>query len=411
MKRINRREFLQWGVTSVGAISAFPWLARAARGANLQKKALVVVFQRGAVDGLSMFPPLGDSHYHEYRPTIAIPEKGEDSIIPLQAQFGLHPSLSDLKPLWDERLLAVVHQVGSSDPTRSHFDAQDYVETGVPGKKNVEDGFLNRAMQTIPQRTTSALRAISIGNDLPRSLWGSVTATAMPSVEAFAKAGWLNSGKNGGDFEAMYRHAVDQTFRGAGQEAFNALHTLKAVQERSGTSADGSSAYPDHPLGKKLKDVALLIKSDVGVQVAAVDCGGWDTHANQGAGSGQLAKNLKGFGESIAAFARDLGPQLDDVVLVTVTEFGRTARENGTKGTDHGHGSVMLVMGGSVGGKRFLTDFKGLSPDHLFENRDLPVTFDHRDVFSEVLSHHLAVPDLKRVFPGFTRRKLQLFRA
>ncbi len=408
MKTLHRRDFLKWGV---GSLVTFPWLSRAAVAIPQNKKTLVVVFQRGAVDGLSMFPPVGDKHYREFRPTIAIAEKGEDSILSLQGVFGLHPALSDLKPLWTDGTLAVIHQVGSNDPTRSHFDAQDFVETGMPGKRNVDDGFLNRSMQTMPDKNASALRAIAIGAELPRSLWGSATATSMSSVDTFARAGGFSQKPNGGGFESMYRNAVDQSFRGAGEEAFKALGILKSIQERS-QSGDHKAAYPDHPLGKKLRDVAMLIKAEVGVQIAVADCGGWDTHANQGAGTGSLAKNLKGFGEAILAFTRDLGPKLNDVCLVTVTEFGRTARENGTKGTDHGHGSVMLVAGGNVNGGKLHTEFKGLAEEHLYEGRDLPVTIDHREVFSEVLTHHLGVANLKTVFPGFNIRKpLKLFRA
>jgi uncharacterized protein (DUF1501 family) len=300
-------------------------------------------------------------------------------------------------PHWEEGQLAVLHAVGSPDPTRSHFDAQDYMELGTPGQKP-EDGFLNRALQGQPEADPSPFRAVALQPNLPLSLSGSSPALAMGSLTDFGLD--LAPGSAAGGFEGMYRAAVDRTLRGVGSEAFEALHTMRAAVP-SGPDALQAAGYPKSPLGRRMFEIAALIKADLGLEIAATDAGGWDTHAGQGAAKGQLAARLADLAQCLSAFAHDLGPRFDDVVLVMCTEFGRTVRQNGTQGTDHGHGSAMFVLGGRVRGKRVYAKWPGLRDEDLFEGRDLPVTTDFRAPLSLVLREHLGVGNLAAVFPGF----------
>jgi uncharacterized protein (DUF1501 family) len=366
-----------------------------------RRRVLVVLFQRGAVDGLSMVPPVADKHYYELRPTIAIPPPGAaGGAIKLDATFGLHPALASLEPLWASGALALVHAVGSPDPTRSHFDAQDYVESGTPGLKHTEDGFLNRLLRAAPEKSQTSLRALAFSPGLPRMLAGPAPAVAVSSLDQFKV---LPSGAPSGvagDFEQMYASAVDTALRGTADEAFDAVRALRQIQKESFPPAHGAS-YPSSPLGKRMRQVAQVIQADLGVELVVTDCGGWDTHVNQGAAKGQLANRLEDLGEALSAFTTDLADRLGEVCVVTVTEFGRTARENGTSGTDHGHGSVMMVLGGKVRGKKVYGRWTGLAPEVLFEGRDVPVTTDHRDVFGEVLRSYLGSKDLSAVFPGY----------
>jgi uncharacterized protein (DUF1501 family) len=366
-------------------------------------KALVLVFQRGAVDGLSMVPPAFDPRYYALRSSIAIPApgKGDDPAIPLDATFALHPALAPLKPLWDARRLAIVHAVGSPDLTRSHFDAQDFVESGTPGAKATDDGWMNRLLVARAAPHASPLRAVALQPTLPRILAGDAAAVAMNSLNDLRVAGPPAMAR---DFEHMYGAAVDEALRGTAGEAFDAMRSLKAVKDQPSTAT-----YPNSPLAKRLQSIAQLVKGDAGVELAVTECGGWDTHANQGGSKGQLAGRLDDLAQSLAAFASDVGDRLDDTCVVTVTEFGRTARENGTKGTDHGHGSVMLVLGGRVHGKKVHAKWKGLADDQLWQGRDLAVTTDHRDVFAEVARAHLGQRDLTAVFPKYSPARVGLF--
>ncbi len=373
-------------------------------------KVLVVIFQRGAVDGLSMIPPIGDPHYNAtIRPTLALTAgSGEDSALPLDGFFGMHPAMKELLPFWNDGRLAVIHEVGSPDSTRSHFDAQDFMESGTPGIKSTEDGFLNRALlQMSLTKKGSNLQAVALQPNLPRSLWGSSGAIAMNSIQEFAKGGALTRSGMEGGFESLYDSAMDQALRGAGHETFEVIKTLNNLPE-----SQASAQYPKSPLGKRMSEIAKLIRGQVGVRLAVTDCGGWDTHQRQGGAKGQLASRLQDFSKSIAAFVNELGPKMDDVCLVTVTEFGRTVKENGNGGTDHGHGSVMLALGGAIKGKRVISHWKSLAAENLYEGRDLPVTTDFRDVWREILSKQLGVKELKTVFPGYRAGGFQgLFRS
>jgi len=404
---MERRSFVKGGALALVALGAAPRFvvrtalaqARAARS-----KVLVVIFQRGAVDGLSMLVPHGDRDYYGARGSIAIgrPDAGAEGAIDLDGFFGLHPSLSGLKPLWDERRLAAVHAVGSPDTTRSHFDAQDYMESGTPGVKSTEDGWLARGLAAQAEPQASPFRAVALGPALPRVLRGDVGAVAMTSLaefdvrEAAALAGGFNASKG---FESLYEQGVRDLLYGTGRETFDAVKMLKAAAPQRIQPANGA-VYPRGRFGESLRQIAQLIRADVGLEVAFADVNGWDTHAAQGNERGQLATRLKEFGDGLAALDRDLGDRMRDVMVLTMSEFGRTVRENGNRGTDHGHATAMFVMGGGAKGGKVYGKWPGLAREQLHEGRDLAVTTDFRSLFAEVAVRHLGTP-ADPLFPGF----------
>jgi uncharacterized protein (DUF1501 family) len=375
--------------------------SRAARG-----KVLIVVFQRGAVDGLSMVVPHGDRQYYDARGAIAIarPAPGtSDTTLDLDGFFGLHPSLAGLEPLWKERRLAVVHACGSPDTTRSHFDAQDYMESGTPGVKSTEDGWLARGLAAVPEPGASPFRAVALGPALPRVLRGDVGAVAMSSLADFevrdsaALVGGAGSASKG--FESLYEQGVHDLLHGTGRETFDAVKMLKAASPQRLAPANGA-VYPRGRFGESLRQIAQLVKANVGLEVGFADVSGWDTHAAQGNERGQLAMRLKEFGDGLAALDRDLGDRMQDVVVLTMSEFGRTVRENGNRGTDHGHATAMFVLGAVSGGAVY-GRWPGLERDQLHEGRDLAVTTDFRSLFAEVAVRHLGTPAAP-LFPGFS---------
>ena len=399
---ITRRTFLKGGAMAVIGTAAVPsFLTRAAYGAmpsSSRNKRLVVIFQRGAADGLNIVIPHAESVYYQMRPSIAIP-RGQ--VVDLNGFFGLHPSLSSLKPLWDQGHLAIVHAAGSPDTTRSHFDAQDYMESGTPGVKSTTDGWLNRVLQSERQTNESPFSSVAIGASLPRILSGKAPAVALNNINSFGIAGRNPAGEPlGNTFEAMYDQSVDAVLHGTGQETFEAVKMLKSADPQHYTPARGAD-YPRGRFGDALRQTAQLIKSNVGVQIAFTDIGGWDHHVNEGAAEGQLAAVLREFGQSISAFWIDLGPLAEDTVIVTMSEFGRTARENGNRGTDHGHANVMFVLGGSVRGGRVYGRWPGLDPSQLNEGRDLALTTDFRRVLGEAVARHVGNQNLNTVFPGY----------
>jgi uncharacterized protein (DUF1501 family) len=362
------------------------------------------------MDGLSAIPPIADPYYtKDLRPTLHMTAGDADGALPLDGFFGMHPALQPLMPSWTAGHLAVIHQVGSPVSTRSHFDAQDMMESGTPGIKVTEDGFLSRALTSLPTPSSERgriLRAVALQPNLPRILWGGGGAFALNSIKEFSGAGALEHSGTEQGFESMYEGAMDRVLRGAGQQTFDAM---KAIKELPPTSANVS--YPKAPIGKHLSEIAQMIRGNVGLRVAVTDVGGWDTHQRQGGAKGQLANQLRPLAESIAAFTQDLGPALmEKVCLVTMTEFGRTVHENGDGGTDHGHGSVMFVLGGKIRGKKVITDWKNLAKQNLFEGRDLPITTDFRDVWATILEKHLNIKNTAKVFPNYTvQKKLSLF--
>ncbi|MBZ5523527.1 MAG: DUF1501 domain-containing protein [Acidobacteriia bacterium] len=405
--KITRRVFVKNGALAIVGTSIIPgfltravYAAETAAGAN--KKRLVVLFQRGAADGLNIVIPHAEAAYYSMRPSIAIPrpKNNGESAIDLDGFFGLHPSMRAFKPLWDEGHLAIVHAAGSPDNTRSHFDAQDYMESGTPGVKSTEDGWLNRAVAGVTEESPSPFRAVAMGGALPRTLAGSAPAVAMGNIREFTVGGRGPVGQSlSGSFEAMYEHSVDTVLHGTGNETFEAVKMLKAADPEKYTPATGAN-YPRGRFGDSLRQVAQLMKANLGVEVAFADIGGWDHHVNEGSVQGQIANLTRDFSESIAAFWTDLGDLAGDTVIVTMSEFGRTARENGNRGTDHGHANVMFVLGGPVKGGKVYGRWPGLQTEHLYEGRDLAITTDFRQVLSEAVYHHLGNKDLDKVFPG-----------
>lgn len=377
----TRRFFLRNSALAMAGAGAAPlWMERALCAGDApaaRKKVLVAIFQRGAADGLNVVVPHGEKAYYDLRPTIAIPRpsshmgRKDDAAIDLDGFFGLHPSLGPLKPLFDQRHLAIVDAVGSPDPTRSHFDAQDYMESGTPGRKASEDGWMNRALPRVAGKV-SPVRAVALGPVLPRAMRGSVPAVAMETREAAA--------------------------------------LLRATQRQPYTPAAGAD-YPRGRFGQSLRQIAQLIKSNVGVEMAFADIGGWDHHVNElGArpSEGVLADVLREYGDSLNAFWKDMGDRMNDVVVVTMSEFGRTARENGNRGTDHGHANSMLVMGGAVKGGKVYGKWPGLEKEQLHEGSGLALTTDFRDVLGELVSGHLGNTSLQTVFPGYEPKMLGL---
>ena len=366
-----------------------------------KRKTLVVVFQRGACDGLNTVVPHGEKAYYALRPTIAIPAPrggAKDAALDLDGFFGLHPALAPLRPLWQERSLAIVHAVGSPDPTRSHFDAQDFMESGTPGRKATEDGWMNRHLQVTTEPRATPFRAVAMTPNPPRSLAGRAPAVAMANIRDFALRPSAGPRVARG-FEEMYEGAVRDALHGTGRETFDAIDFLKRTDPARYRPAPGVT-YPRGPYGESLRQIAQLIKADVGVEMAFTDVGGWDHHAAEGGVVGQLAGRLREFGAALAAFHRDLGKRMADVVVVTMTEFGRTVRENGNRGTDHGHASVSFVLGGPVRGGEVRGRWPGLGHGRLYEGRDLALTTDFRDLLGELLAGHLGTRDLAAVFPG-----------
>jgi uncharacterized protein (DUF1501 family) len=397
-----------------GAGASPLWLERAlcaTDGAAAGKKILVAIFQRGAADGLNVVVPHGEKAYYDLRPTIAIPRptsdpgRKDDAAIDLDGFFGLHPALAPLKPLFDQRHLAIVDAVGSPDPTRSHFDAQDYMESGTPGRKATGDGWMNRALPRAAGKP-SPLRAVSLGPVLARSLRGNAPAVAMQTIEDFQ----VRDRAAAKQFERMYTASTDPLLQAAGRETFEAVAMLQAIQRRPYTPAAGAG-YPRGRFGQSLQQIAQLIKSDVGMEMAFADIGGWDHHVNElGArpGEGLLANLLREYGQALSAFWKDMGDRMNDVVVVTMSEFGRTARENGNRGTDHGHANNMFVMGGAVQGGKVYGKWPGLEKEQLWEGRDLALTTDFRDVLGELVSRHLGNAPLGTVFPGYDPKPLGL---
>ncbi len=415
---ISRRALLKGGAV-VGAIlggGALPGFVRRALAAVNEgpgrRKVLAFLFLRGAIDGLDVVCPHGEPRFAQLRPTLALPPPGAErksdagpgALLDLGVPgFGLHPSLEPLLPLWREGTLAFVHAVGSPDATRSHFDAQDFLELGTPGVKATRDGWMARAVAQAPGGRSS-LEAIAVAQRLPRSLQGDAAALAFANLDQLRLRPM--AGAPGGaqgrtlalqTFEALYDLAPDGPVAASGKEAFAAAEQLeKKLAGR--TFRPGEDGYPPAPIGQSLRLLAALIQSDVGLRVGFAEVSGWDTHVQQ---QGVLARNLTDLGKALAAFRADLGARLDDVVLVAATEFGRTVRQNGTLGTDHGHGSVAFVLGGRVAGGHIHGRWPGLDDDRLFEGRDLAVTTDLRAVLAAAARAQLGAADVSRLFPGY----------
>lgn len=414
---MDRRFFIKTGgvsLASFGFMAAAPEflhqfaVAQSAAKGYGKKKVLVTIFQRGAVDGLNMLVPHGESEYYNLRPTIAVAKPGKtDGAINLDGTFGLHPAMTAFEPLWKSGQLAAITAVGSPDNTRSHFDAQDYMESATPGIKGTRDGWLNRVLQANTAKDASPFQAVSMTQSLPRALYGKASSVAMTNLADFSiKAGIYSQNMKGG-FEGIYQQNAKDTLGETGKETFEAVNFLKTANP-SQYKPENGAVYPATQFGRSMQQIAQLIKAGVGLEVAFTDTGNdirWDTHTNQGGGRGQLANFLRTFSQAIAAFTTDLGKRMDDVVVLTMSEFGRTARENGSRGTDHGHANTMFVVGNSVKGGKVYGEFKGLRSDKLYEGRDLDVTTDFRDVFAEAAYKHTGRKDLAKIFPHYSATK------
>jgi len=400
---VTRRGFMKGGALALVGTSVIPaFLTRSVYAqmdvAGNAGKKLVVIFQRGACDGLNVVVPHAEANYYAMRPTIAI---GKGELLDLDGFFGLHPAMASLKPLWDAKHLAAVHAVGSPDPTRSHFDAQDYMESGTPGLKATTDGWLNRALaaDTLAGQP-SPFRAVALGSQVPRTLQGRIPAVAVANLQDFSVGGrGQQATPVANAFQAMYDRSTDAILHGTGQETFEAVRMLKSADPAHYKPAAGVN-YPNSAFGNSMKQIAQLLKANLGVEAAFADVGGWDTHQNQGGASGQLANRLREFSDSIAAFWQDMGDGAESITLVTMSEFGRTARQNGTGGTDHGHANVMFVIGGTVKGGKVYGRWPGLADEQLNEGRDLSVTTDFRNVLGEAAYKTLGARRLDTVFPG-----------
>ncbi len=407
---MHRRVFVRSGALALVTMGLSPsFLRRTAFGLELPRaakgKVLICLFQRGAADALNVVVPFGDAEYFRLRPNIAIPRParsaGENGSIDLDGFFGLHPALSPLAPLWKRGILAPIHAVGSPSATRSHFDAQDYMESGTPDVKGTRDGWLNRYLATCDTceagAAKSPFRAVAMTPQTPRILQGPSPAVAMNSLDAFTVR---SAGGMVERLEALYRTGSADLVHATGAETFDAVKMLREANPQRYQPEHGAE-YPRSEFGQRLRQIAQLIKAGVGLEVAFADVGGWDTHVNQGGATGQLANRLGDFARSIAALVTDLGDRMDDVVILTMSEFGRMARQNGNGGTDHGHAGSMFAIGGSVRGGRVLGRWPGLAREQLYEGRDLALTTDFRTVFGEVVRTHLGAPSAAPLFPGF----------
>ena len=409
----NRRFFLRNGAFAVAGTAAIPsFLVRSvlADAAPAPGRRLVVIFQRGAADGLNVVVPYREKKYYAMRPGIAIPD---NNVLDLDGFFGLHPSMTPFKGLYDQGHLAIVHAAGSPDMSRSHFDAQDFMESGTPGVKSTEDGWLNRALQEEDQRRRpphTAFRALALGSQVPRTLAGKVPAIALASVNSFSVGGrGPTPSAAASAFQAMYGESGDSIMHATGEETFEAVKMLRDANPAQYKPAAGIE-YPNNEFGNNMKQIAQLLKSNLGVEAAFTDVGGWDTHQNQGGVNGQLSDRLREFSTAITAFWCDMGDAAENVTVVTMSEFGRTARENGTGGTDHGHANAMFVLGGAVKGGRVYGRWPGLANGQLNEGRDLAVTTDFRQVLGEAVAKSIGVRNLELVFPGAQLRQDRFLR-
>ncbi|WP_089401466.1 DUF1501 domain-containing protein [Noviherbaspirillum humi] len=400
---MKRRGFLGAALAASGFLIPLgrdAWaVSHAGAPADAARRRLIVVMLRGAIDGLNVVAPYGDAEYARLRPTIGLDRPGGDNgVIDLDGYFGLHPALADLQPLWSEGKLAFVHACGSPDPTRSHFDAQDYLETGTPGRRSTPDGWLNRLVASLPG-SSGPTRAIGIGPVMPRILSGSAPASTLALATGGRRDDRNARPALSSAFDQLY--ADDSRMSRAYRDAKQARQEVSAALDAEMQMANGGAPLPNGFPGDAAR-LAALMRNDPNMQIAFIALGGWDTHANQGAARGQLANRLAPLGRGLLALARGLGSSFDDTVIVVMSEFGRTARENGNGGTDHGHGNAMWLLGGRVNGGKVHADWPGLEGGRLHEGRDLVVSTDFRAVLSQVARQHLRLDDaaLERLFPG-----------
>ena len=400
-----RRQFL----LSLGAAGLLLPVGRSAFAARspapANNRRLIIVLLRGAVDGLNVVVPYGDDDYYRARSSIAIAPPGrDDGGLDLDGFFALHPALASLLPRWQAGQLAFVHAAGSPDATRSHFDAQDYLESGTPGRKATADGWMNRLLAQLP--AAEGNRALNIGTVMPRILAGAQPVAMLASGQAATKAGPLDRPRIGQAFDQLYagNDKYGDAYRASQQSRREIMAALSSPEiENEMQKASNGAPLPPVFVDDAAR-VARLMRGDPAVQLAFMAVGGWDTHANQGGARGQLANRLQALGEGLAGLADGLGPLFDDTTIVVLSEFGRTVRQNGNGGTDHGHGNVIWLLGGQVAGRKVHGRWPGLAEPARYENRDLAITTDFRSVLGSVLTQHLGLNNsaLAKVFPDFT---------
>ncbi len=415
---VSRRAFIKSGGLAmfgigIGGVPSF--LARAAESNKLignygKKKVLVCIFQRGAMDGLMAVTPFTDTYLQAARPNLFIsPSKNQNggSLIDLDGRFGLHPSLKAFEHLFVEKRLAIVHGIGSPNNSRSHFDAQDYMESGTPDTKGSASGWLNRAVGLLGH-DASPFQAVSITSSLPKSFYGDNPALAISNLNDFtlkAKGNPYVNNVTAKSFEDLYDHTSSDLLKETGKESFDAIKMLQKMDSKNYKTTN-NVVYPTSVLGNSLKQIAQLIKSDIGLEVAFAESTGWDTHFNQGNENGVFARNVADLSNSMVAFWNDLGALQDNVTIMSMTEFGRTVKQNGTRGTDHGRASCNFILGNDVSGGKVHGKIDTLAVENLADGRDLAVTTDFRAVFSEVADKHLSINKDSILFPGWNGNKL-----
>jgi len=376
-----------------------------------RKKILVCIFQRGAMDGLMAVTPFTDEYLKAARPSLfmsAAKISANKPLIDLDGRFGLHPSMAAFERVFRDKRMGIVHGIGSPNNTRSHFDAQDYMESGTPFKKSTESGWLNRAVGLLGHDGVSPLRGVSLTSSLPRSFYGDYPTVAISSLKDFniQMKGNINGANMAAkSFEDLYDQTASGLLKETGKESFEAIKMLQKTDVKNYKPSNGV-VYPNSTLGNSLKQIAQLIKMNVGMEVAFAESGGWDTHFNQGRETGIFARNVNDLSESIMAFWTDMGTLQDDVTVMTMTEFGRTVKQNGTGGTDHGRASCNFILGNSVKGGLVHGIVNPLAIENLEDGRDLAVTTDFRAVFSEVADKHLKINNDKILFPDWSGKKI-----
>lgn len=410
-----RRQFLQQTgfatASAIASVGIHGWVAQsfAQSSHTAPPKRLIVIFLRGAVDGLNVVIPYREAAYYQHRPRIAIPQPGqENGALDLDGEFSLHPALTSLMPLWQQRSLAFVHSSGSSDPTRSHFEAQANMESGTPGISTTPDGWMNRLLGAMSDR--NPIQAVNVGNTTPRILAGRLPVATLAVGRSAAKPLPLDQPQVAAAFDSLYssNDALSQAYK-EGRFARKALlSNLDPETKRANNGAPLPNGFANDA-----RRLAQIMVKDKRVKLGFMALGGWDTHVNQGASQGQLARNLGQLSQGLAALQATLGNVYRDTTILVLSEFGRTAHENGDGGTDHGHGNVMWVMGGSINGGKVYGEWRGLAPEQLHEKRDLAVTTDFRDVIAAVLERHLNLPDstLNQILPNYRplQQNLPLF--
>ena len=405
----GRREFLRAAVSGVATAVWPAWLPRMSFAPSqiaLRGDVLICVFLRGAADALNMVVPHGEARYYDLRPTLAIPRpddrraKATGRALDLDGFFGLHPALAPLMPAWRAGHLALVHACGAPDESRSHFQAMELMERGIGEATGPASGWIGRHLATLDNGNSSPLRAIGLGSQVPRALQGAVPAAALRSITDFHLGGDPRATARFRATLAALYGGGDSALDAKGRETLDLLDTLDTLDPVAYRPAHGAR-YPQSDFGLGLRQVAMLVKAEVGLEVACLDLGGWDTHIAQGGVEGQLAALLRDLATGLAALYDDLRDHADRLLVVTLSEFGRRAGENGGQGTDHGHGGAMLLIGGGVIGGRVRGRWPGLAAEQLVGPGDLAVTTDYRDILGELVRQRLGNARLDRVFPGY----------